>query len=105
MTQLIISKEESDEIFLQTDPKRPYNSIKHDLDSEKHLFQNRFSQITSPRILDKETIQINYSIINHKIRSKVLRERMNRFQLITFNPEKLRSTSPSISKVNTSIEF
>ena len=48
----------------------------------------------SSRILDKEECEVNYKLINERMRNKVRKIKMNKYMLFTFNPSKLRLKSP-----------
>ena len=55
-------------------------------------------QNLSSRVLDKEECQVNYKLINERMRSRIRKTRVNKHMLFTFNPYKLRLKSPAARK-------
>ena len=53
-----------------------------------------FNQDLSARVLDKEEWQVNYKLINERMRRKVRKFEINKRMLFTFDTSKLRLKSP-----------
>ena len=81
------------------DPKKVKEAVKQNEFEESDNSEINHSNYSS-RILNKEECEVNYRAINERMRNKILEARLNKFQLFTFNPLKLRLKSPETKREN-----
>ena len=72
---------------------KKHSSVKGESDESDFSNQN-----LSSRVLNKEECQVNYKLVNERMRNRIREIRFNKHMLFTFNPYKLRLKSPAARK-------
>ena len=76
----------------------PLQSRKND-QSDNEVSDPKQLNFTS-RVLDKEECQVNYKLINEKMKNKMMKTKFTKHTLFLFNPLKIRLRSPNSKRKN-----